>query len=86
MVKHGRRDDIGGQYNGHVFLLIDGTDYSFRPTGNRNGNPLPNKEGGANYLWHSDGWVGSDPDYLAYARSIDHSIYRVTTTLAKRNM
>jgi hypothetical protein len=85
-------DQLYGKWDGHVFFDIDGTDYSFRPTEYRNGKKLDGSGifGGADYLWHSDGWVGSEPDYADFARKAEshrgysHTELRVKTTAAKK--
>jgi RHS repeat-associated protein len=84
------KDGSWGKLDGHVFIDDNGTDYSFRPRGTRNGKPLPQNNLNKN-LWHSDGWVGSDPGYAAGTRDAEnqpggysHSELRVKTTAAKK--
>ena len=79
-----------GKLDGHVFTIVNGIDYSFRPSDTRNGRPLPpilNKK-----LWHSDGWIGSNPAKANAARHAEslwpgysHTELRVRTASAKVN-
>jgi RHS repeat-associated protein len=89
VVKHGTwnpGNSDWGKHDGHVFLIVNGVDYSFRPTPYRNGVPLPPTPpaSGNKNLWSSDGRVGSSPGYLSYARSVAHSEYTIRTTLKKK--
>jgi hypothetical protein len=77
-----------GKLDGHVFMLINGKDYSFRPTGN------PGDKLNSN-LWNSKGWIGSAPGYARETRNAEnstalgpgysHTELLVKTTTAKKN-
>jgi len=82
-----------GKLDGHVFIDDNGVDYSFRPTNIRNGKKLDHTGllGENDFLWHSDGSVGSDPKYAGSTRNAEnliggysHSELRIKTTTAKK--
>jgi hypothetical protein len=83
---------LWGKLDGHVFMIINGVDKSFRPTTTRNdgGKSIPPGSENKNHIL-SDGWVGSAPGYVGATRGnlpagqgYSHTEMRVRTTVDKK--